>query len=108
MLKVALLAPLLHSLFTSRANELARLAGFCRRTRKVTGADFLQALVFGYLKRRSAPLEDLAQPLRISRQALDQRFGPTAARFCHSALLDALTHTLPARDTLLPVLRHFQ
>jgi hypothetical protein len=107
MFNVATLAPVLHLLFTSRANELARAAGFVRRVRCLTGADFLRALVFGYLKRRTAPLEDLAQPLGISRQALDQRFTEPAARFCREALREAVGHVLQAQPQALAVLRPF-
>jgi hypothetical protein len=98
----------LHLLFTTRANELARRSGFVRRVRCLTGADFLRALVFGYLKRRTAPLEDLALPLGISRQALDQRFTAAAARFCRDALLEAVGQVLAVRPQTLALLGSFR
>src|SRR5437773_1645001 len=66
MVNVAMLVPILQARFTTTADQLAREAGFLRRRRGPAGADFLRALTFGYLKRRCAPLEDLAQPLGIS------------------------------------------
>lgn len=108
MFNVAILAPILQFLFTTRADELARQTHFIQRQRAFTGADFLQALVFGYLKRPTAPLEDLAQPLGISRQALDQRFTPAAALFCKQALAEALGHVLQARPQTLALLDAFE
>jgi hypothetical protein len=107
MLNVATLAPVLHLLFTARADQLALRTAFIRRVRCLTGADFLRALVFGYLKRRSAPLEDLAQPLAISRQALDQRFTPQAADFCRAVLAEAVSHVVQARSQTLGLLDSF-
>src|SRR5450755_511495 len=102
MLNVATLAPVLQTLFTDRADQLARDTGFIRRARAFSGAPFLQALVHGLLRRPQAPLEDLALPLGISRQALDQRWTPQAARFCRQALLEAVGHALQARPEVFP------
>jgi hypothetical protein len=108
MFNVATLAPILQTLMTTTADELARQARFIVRQRELTGADFLQALTFGFLKRRDAPLEDLAQPLGISKQALDQRLEkPSAPDFFKRALLAAVTHLLDARPALCPLLECF-
>jgi hypothetical protein len=110
MFNVAALAPILQVLMTSRADELARLTGFVQRRSQagLTGADFLQALTFGSLRRRRPPLEALAQPLGISRQALHLRLDkPQAPAFFKAALLDALGHLLDARPALCPLLAHF-
>lgn len=108
MFNVALLAPLLQTLMTTTAEQLAQQAQLLQRRRKYTAAQFLQALTFGFLKRANAPLEDLAHPLGISRQALDQRLDqrPTAA-FCRLALLQAVQHLVAARPTLAPLLNRF-
>jgi hypothetical protein len=53
-------------------------------------------LTFGYLKRRTAPLKDLAQPLGISKQALDQRLEkPSAPDFFKRVLLVDVKHEVP-------------
>src|SRR5439155_6183264 len=63
---------------------------------------------FGFLKRQGAPLEDLAQPLGISRQALDERLEkPTTADFCRLCLLEAVKHLVDARPALAPLLNRF-
>jgi hypothetical protein len=108
MFNVAALAPVLQTLLTTTADLRARQARFIRRHRGLTGADFLQALTFGYLKRRRAPLEDLAQPLGISRQALRQRLDqPAAPDFFRAALLAAVRHVLDAQPALCPLLDSF-
>jgi hypothetical protein len=107
MFNVAILAPVLHTLFTTKADELAKQLKFIRRVREFTGGDFLSALAFGYLKRKDAPLEDLAAPLGISRQALDQRFTPACVAFCKAALLDAVNHALEARREVFDLLSPF-
>ena len=66
MLNVATLAPVLQTLFTDRADALARDTGFIRRVRAFSGAQFLQALVCGLLQRPQAPLEDLGEIVRPS------------------------------------------
>jgi hypothetical protein len=108
MFNVALLTPILHTLMTSTADELAKEAHFFQRRGKYTGADFLQALTFGFLKRRNAPLEALAQPLGISRQALDKRLDKsTTTDFCRLCLLEAVKHLVDASPALAPLLERF-
>jgi hypothetical protein len=101
------LVPALYLLFTARADFLARATGFIRRARAFDGGTFLQALVFGWLRRPRAPLEHLAQGLGISRQALDQRFTPAAVAFCRAALLAAVQEVFRARPDTLGLLRPF-
>ncbi len=108
MLNVAELAPALQTIFTTRADELARSCGFIQRTRCFSGATFLQALVQGFLQRPQAPLEHLGATLHVSRQALDQRFTPAAALFCRSVLLEAVNHVLQSRPAVQPVLDCFR
>src|SRR5260221_11303936 len=72
------------TLLTTTANRLARETGFVRRASKLTGAHFVQALVFGWLNNPNATLQQLAQMAGtvggpISSQGLDQRFSPVAA-----------------------------
>jgi hypothetical protein len=108
MFNVATLAPILQTLMTTTADDLARQSGFVQRQGRLSGADFLRALTFGFLKRRRAPLEDLAQPLGISKQALDQRLEkPQAPDFFKRALLAAVGHVLDAQPALCPLLAAF-
>src|SRR5881227_1456203 len=108
MHSVLVLAPILQALMTTKADQLAKEAKFFQRRGKYSGADFLQALTFGFLKRRGAPLEALAQPLGISRQALDQRLEKrSTAEFCRLCLLEAVKHLVDARPALAPLLSRF-
>jgi Transposase DDE domain len=108
MYSVVALTPILQALMTTRADELAEQAEFIRRRGRYTAAEFLQALTFGFLKRKGAPLEALAQPLGISRQALDKRLDKgTTVAFCRLCLLEAVKHLVDARPALAPLLGRF-
>lgn len=108
MFNVVMLAPILQALLSTRADELAKETEFHKRRGRYSPSAFLRALTFGYLKRRLAPLEDLAQPLGISRQALHQRLDqPCTAKFCRSVLLEAVQHVVAARPALAPLLERF-
>lgn len=108
MFNVLKLAPLLQLLFTTSADHLAAQANFSRRRGQYSPAHFLQAMTFGFLKRRRCPLEDLAQPLGVSRQALHKRLNlPTTPDFCRRVLLHAVQHLVDARAVLRPLLDRF-
>src|SRR3954447_19889850 len=108
MVSVLMLAPILQALMTTKAEELARQAKLFQRRGSYTPADLLQALTFGFLERKDAPLEDLAQPLGISRQALDKRLEKkTTADFCRLCLLEAVKHIVDARPAVAPLLSLF-
>ncbi|MDP9311675.1 MAG: hypothetical protein M3R24_12480 [Chloroflexota bacterium] len=84
----------MQTVFTSVAATAARTTGFIRRQRQITGAGFVQALVFGFLANPAATLEQLAQStanvgIVISPQGLDQRFTERAAA-CLQAVLEAV------------------
>jgi len=49
MTTVADVTQALQALFTTTADHLARRSGFVQRASKLTGAAFVQALVFGWL-----------------------------------------------------------
>ena len=47
-------------ILTTVANTAARTTGFIRRQRQLTGAGFVQALVFGFLAKPTMSLDQLA------------------------------------------------
>jgi hypothetical protein len=102
----------MQTLLTTTANELAHETGFVRRTSKLTGAKFAQALVFGWLSAPQATVQQLAQMagtvgVAISPQGLDQRFTPAAAHFL-ARLLDAAVQQLVAAEPVaIPLLQRF-
>ncbi len=107
-MNVAALVPSLYLLFTIRADLLAKATRFIRRVRAFTGSEFLQTLVFGWLRRPYTPLEHFATLLGISKQALDQHFSPQTAAFCKAILLEAVQDLFQARPQTLALLQPFQ
>jgi hypothetical protein len=112
MVSVADLAATLQPLFTTIADQAAHDSGFIQRVRTLTGASFVQTLVFGWLGDPDASLSDLAHTAAacdapLSRQGLAQRFTPQAAE-CLRRVLEAALHTLIATDAVaLPILLRF-
>jgi ribosomal protein L34 len=80
MVSVAELTATLQPLFTTVADRAARESGFIQRVRTLTGASFVQSLVFGWLGNPDASLADLTHTAAacdtpLSRQGLAQRHG---------------------------------
>lgn len=93
---------------TAVADEAARATGFVVRQRQVTGAQFVQALVFGWLANAQATLNELTQTaglvgLRISPQGLEQRFTAAAAA-CVRQVLEAAIGTVIDHQGRVPAL----
>lgn len=94
------------------ANEVAERCGFVQRIRKLSGAAFIQILVFGWLEALDASYADLANTARalgidISRQAIEQRMTPEAAEALKATLEVAATQVLTLRTQNLPLLKKF-
>lgn len=106
-MNLTLLASCWQSLFTTRADELAKVAHFIQRQNKLTGSGFLSALACVWSKHPGASYEALAVPLGISRQALFDRFTPQATALCRSVLFEALQHSFAADPQALPLLDQF-
>ncbi|MYF99556.1 hypothetical protein F4212_10585 [Candidatus Poribacteria bacterium] len=94
------------------ANEVAERCGFVQRIRKLSGAAFIQTLVFGWLEAPDASYADLANTARalgidISRQAIEQHMTPEAADALKATLEAAATQMLTLRTQNLPLLKKF-
>src|SRR5260370_27096619 len=101
------------TLLTTTANGLARETGFVRRASKLTGAHFVQALVFGWLNNPNATLQQLAQMagtvgVPISSQGLDQRFSQVAANLLRQVLEVAVGSLVTADPVAIPLLQRFR
>ncbi|MEJ2747715.1 MAG: IS4 family transposase, partial [Anaerolineae bacterium] len=97
---------------TIAATEAAKETGFIQRQVKVTGANFCQTLVFGWLQEPEATLESLCQTgmavgLDITPQGLDQRFTKAASDCLYQVLQAALSETIQTKAVALPVLQRF-
>lgn len=90
MLHVTALAGALQTLFTTTAEQLARLTHFIRRKRKLTGSQFAQVLVFEWIGNPKTTFETLARKLDLTPQALDQRLTLCAWNFLKQLLQHAL------------------
>jgi hypothetical protein len=86
---------------------LARATGFVQRRAKLSGVQFVQTLVFGWLADPDIPLAGLCQVaatlgVRISPQGLAQRFTPQAADLLRRVLAQALATLSQVRAEPLP------
>jgi hypothetical protein len=97
VLQVTALAGALQTLFTTTAEQLARLTHFIRRRRRLTGPLFAQALVFEWIRDPKATVETLARKLDLTPQALDQRLTLRAWNFLEQLLRHALRTAHHAR-----------
>jgi hypothetical protein len=106
------LARVLQTVLTTDADRAAERVGFVRRRRKLSGAAFVQALVFGWLDDPHAPVDALTARVRtpgatVTPQALHKRFTPAAAEFLRETLLGAVGQLVAARPAAVPLLRRF-
>jgi hypothetical protein len=112
MWTVAQLSTTMQWLVTTTSDGLARETGFVRRASKLTGAHFVQALVFGWLNNPNATLQQLAQMagtigVPISPQGLDQRFSQAAATLLRRVLEVAIGQLVTADPVAIPLLQRF-
>ena len=102
----------LQQVVTTTANQLARETGFVQRASKLTGAAFVQTLLFGWLNNPQATLQQLAQMagtvgVSISPQGLEQRFTQGAAQFLRCVLEAAVQEIVTAHPVAIPLLHRF-
>src|SRR5437773_262733 len=88
-------APQLQTLFSSDADKAAKDAKFIRRRRKLSGPAFAQALVFAWLEKPNATVDELVTSLArsgvlLKPQSLEDRFSPQSAEFFRLLLSAAL------------------
>jgi len=112
MTTVPQLAQTLQTVFTTTADAAAWATGFVRRRSKLSGAAFVQALVFGWLADPHAALAALTQAaatvgVAISPQGLDQRCTEAAAAFLEAVLGAAVQAVIAAEPVAIPLLQRF-
>jgi hypothetical protein len=95
MAKLPPLATTLRDTLGDTADRLARASGFLQRHRKLSGAAFVQALVFGWMGDPDASLATLARAAAavgcpVAAQSLDARFTEPAARLLEGVLARAM------------------
>jgi len=102
----------MQKVLTDVADELAQTTKFIKRQVKVTGSNFCQTLVMGWLGNPKATLEELCQTaaavrLQITPQGLEQRFTEDAANFMQATLKEAMAQVIQAEPVAIPVLKRF-
>jgi hypothetical protein len=112
MITIAQVATAMQTVLGPVAERAARATGFVQRRSKLTGARFVQTLVFGWLNHPQASLSQLAQAaatvgVPISPQGLDDRFGPAAPDCLREVLEAAVRQVLAADPVAVPVLQRF-
>ena len=105
-------ATTLQTLLGPVADCAAAATGFVQRRSKLTGARFVQMLVFGWLAQPQARLSQLAQAaatvgVPITPQGVDQRFSPASADCLREVLEQAVQTVLAADPVAVPVLQRF-
>ena len=100
------------TVLTTVADRAARATRFVQRQSKLTGAKFVQTLVFGWWNNPDATLEQLAQTatalgVPITAQGLDNRFTPEAADLLKQTLENAVHHAIVADLVMIPLLQRF-
>ena len=103
----------IQKILTTTADQLAETTRFVKRRVKVTGSNFSQTLVFGWLRNPSATLEELCQTaivtgLEITPQGLEQRFTEEACHLMKGILDETLTQAIKANEVTVPILQKFK
>src|SRR5216684_3279546 len=98
MTSIPQVAEAIRRILTAEADQLAREVGFIQRERVLSGADFVQTLLLGWLQEPEIAYDGLTQVLgrrdvSITASGLSQRFTPEAA-----ALLQRVLERLSAEQ----------
>jgi hypothetical protein len=104
---IAQLAEALKTLFTTDAEQAAKDSGMIRRRRKLTGAAFVQAVVFHWLDNPRATIDEVIEDLDLSEQAFNERLDDRAADCLRRVLEEALERLFAASPEAIPLLRRF-
>lgn len=112
MPSIAQIAQAMHAVFVERAALATRLADFVQRQRQLTGPQFVQLTVAGFLAHPDASYETLTavaseQGIHISPQGLANRFDQRAVLLFEHTLRATLQQSLAADPAVLPLLDRF-
>jgi len=113
MASIPQVAKVLRTVLTRGANRAARATGFVQRRSKLSGAKFVQTLVFGWLAKPDATYEELVQTaatlgVKLTAQGLEQRFSEQAAQCVARVLQAAVGQVIAAAAVAIPLLQRFR
>ena len=97
MVQLTALAACLQDLFGSVADFLAKWVGLILRRRVLTGSAIVRACVFRWMANPKATLQDIADDLGVTEQALQQHLGPASHAFFKALIGEALKRLGQAR-----------
>lgn len=102
----------IQDILTTEADRIAGETDLVKRQRKFTGVTFIQTLVFGWLSKSEATLDELTDTaavlgINITSQALDQRFNQIAATFLKGVLESSVCEVIRGEKSSLDILRRF-
>ena len=101
------LAKILQTLFTTEADTAAKESGMIQRRRKISGAGFVQTLVFGWLEDPTTTVDELGDELNVSKQGLGRRLDTRAADCLWRVVKKALHWLFATGPEAIPLLRRF-
>jgi hypothetical protein len=114
MKSVSQLAEAIQTVLTTRAKDIERETGFVQRsTAQLEGPSFAQTSVLCWMdepEASSSPLEHVAASLgvRVSNQALEQRFASASAAFMQRLLEEAVGQVISSEAHVPQLLRRFK
>lgn len=104
----------LQTIFGTQADRLAKETGFIQRKVKVTGSNFAETLVFGFLNKPKMSYRQMSQSgalsgLKITAQGLEQKFSMRSTKFMQSFLELAVSQLIrTSLDKDLDLLNRFE
>jgi hypothetical protein len=106
------IADAMQTVLTTTADYAGRSTGFIKRERKLSGSSFVQTLVFGWLAKPDASIEELTQTaasvgIEISPQGLDYRFTKEASECLFETLEAAAGALICDNPVAIPILQRF-
>ena len=112
MNSVPQVAQTIQRMLAEEVEELAREVGFIQRLRVLSGADFVQSLILGWLQEPEITLDGLTQVLErrevsISASGLSQRFTPEAATLLHRVLERLSAEQMEVEPVDIALLKQF-
>src|SRR5438067_12053861 len=105
-------AETIQRIIDEEAEQLAREVGFIQRLRVLSGADFVQSLILGWLQEPETTLDGLTQVLErrevsISASGLSQRFTPEAASLLQRVLERLSAEQMEVEPVDIALLKQF-
>src|SRR5436309_4130572 len=112
MTSVTHFAEIVQRILEEEAEQLAREVGFIQRERVISGADFVQTLILGWLQEPEITLDGQTQVLErrevsISASGLSQRFTPEAATLLQRMLERRCAEQMQVEPVEIALLKPF-